>query len=390
MSDRARKLDAHRFQARKAANLLPYARDGSAKASAILAQSYHKGRGVKRNLDTAIQLYTKAANAEKWPSIPSMYNLGTIYSGRNNWTKALEWFEKAAKQEMDEAWKRKDKEVLEAVMMSNFILGTMYEGLEQKGSVDENKQKAINYYLKGASLGHAKSQFNLATLLFSNTDPDVQDKKEAIKWYTKAASQKVPEASFMLAQIHLDGEETKVDLNKAMKYSIDAHAQGIEEARALSEEIRSKKAQQQRKNDIHRIEERLRELRALDSLDEDEISKKVVLYKISSSFRFSVRSERSESIKKATGKILKPGTIFKVSSVHKGKRGLSSQTFLELADGSGWVFTDHPNPKDDRKLATRVLPPPRGEDKKGQSVDVCSSGGESVSRNNSPQGDALT
>ena len=30
------------------------------------------------------------------------------------------------------------------------------------------------------------------------------------------------------------------------------------------------------------------------------------------------------------------------------------QTYLRLADNSGWIFTDHPNPKDSRKLVSQV------------------------------------
>jgi len=58
---------------------------------------------------------------------------------------------------------------------------------------------------------------------------------------------------------------------------------------------------------------------------------------------------------KTTGKILEPGTIFRVRTVtqRKEENGLS-QTYLQLFDGSGWAFVEHPSSKDKRQLVLKV------------------------------------
>lgn len=76
------------------------------------------------------------------------------------------------------------------------------------------------------------------------------------------------------------------------------------------------------------------------------------LYKINEGFKFYVRSEPTTSAKKKTGLIYRSGDVFTVSEVKKDPLG--KQTYLKLADGTGWIFTDHPKPNDDRKLVSEV------------------------------------
>jgi len=85
---------------------LPYAKDGSTKAMASLAQAYHKGKGVKKNMDKAIKLYTEAASAKKKPSITAAYNLASILNERESPDVAIPWFQKAASYEIDLGNKR--------------------------------------------------------------------------------------------------------------------------------------------------------------------------------------------------------------------------------------------------------------------------------------------
>ena len=76
------------------------------------------------------------------------------------------------------------------------------------------------------------------------------------------------------------------------------------------------------------------------------------VYVINKGFKFHVRSEPTMSKSKKTGKVFRSGQMFTVDEVKRDPLG--RQTYLHLADNSGWVFTDHPNPKDSRKLISQV------------------------------------
>ncbi|GAB5358220.1 hypothetical protein AAMO2058_000439300 [Amorphochlora amoebiformis] len=56
------------IEAQTTDSFLPYAKDGSAKAKAILALSYHNGRGAKRDMD----LYKEAATHPSFPKATSV------------------------------------------------------------------------------------------------------------------------------------------------------------------------------------------------------------------------------------------------------------------------------------------------------------------------------
>uniref|UniRef100_A0A7S3YYC1 Uncharacterized protein n=2 Tax=Lotharella globosa TaxID=91324 RepID=A0A7S3YYC1_9EUKA len=91
------------------------------------------------------------------------------------------------------------------------------------------------------------------------------------------------------------------------------------------------------------------------------------VWRINDGFKFHVRSEPTVSGKKKNGIVLRSGDAFTVSEVRKDESG---QTFLKLADGRGWVFTDHPKEGDNRKLVSEVkmVASPDCKDKDGNAV----------------------
>uniref|UniRef100_A0A7S0D401 Uncharacterized protein n=2 Tax=Amorphochlora amoebiformis TaxID=1561963 RepID=A0A7S0D401_9EUKA len=308
-----------------------------------------------------MDLYKEAATHPSFPSVQAMYNLATIYKARKNCgVQAFHWFAKAAAQTIDEV-NSKDLEVHEAITNSNFVLGTIYQGLDDtKCGVGKDEKKALVCYKKAADWGDVKAQYNLATLLYSSDK--IKDEKSAVEWYHKAAEGGTPGANFMLAQIYTEGRLVKMSLRKAAEYAKKAHAQGIQPAKLLYEDIlkEQKILENARQRKIKEIEERVRELRVFEAEEEKEGgSKNIMLYKVAKAFRVSIRSKPTESPSTKTGKILEPGTIFRVKNIQKRKESdkQHKQTFLELFDGSGWAFVHYPKKGDKRVLVYKVLHP---------------------------------
>mmetsp|Transcript_29934 Transcript_29934/g.41686 ORF Transcript_29934/g.41686 Transcript_29934/m.41686 type:complete len:292 (-) Transcript_29934:72-947(-) len=248
------------------------------------------------------------------------------------------------------------EEVMEAVAMSNFVLGTLYEGKTNLAiKWEKDLVKSLHHYQKAAALHHGQSAFNLATLLVSCENEEVRDRKEALKWYTEAANQGIAAAAFMLAQMYQQGEGTQKNPKAALRWAKKAHAGGVQRARDLY--LKIEQDNQERRRKIHDIESRLSELEAIREMldNEDNEEAGITLYKINPGYRFSIRRKPTEDPGCRTGEILEPNTIFKVKKVIKRESSemVTAQTFLELADGSGWAFTDHPK-SNSIKLVSKI------------------------------------
>ena len=113
--------------------------------------------------EDAKEIYTEA-----------QYNLGLAYENgygvEQDYQKAIEWYQKAAQQGLAKA-------------QSN--LGGMYANGH---GVKQDYQKAIEWYQKAAQQGLAKAQYNLG-LVYENGYGVTQDYEEAMFWYQKAADQ---------------------------------------------------------------------------------------------------------------------------------------------------------------------------------------------------------
>jgi len=163
--------------------------------------------------------------------------------------------------------------------------------------------------------------------LLTSEDLKIKNKAESALWFLKASEKGIPSASFMLAQMCFRGEGVKKDINEALRHAHDALAQGfspkamrpvlakIHSTLEKSEDTEEK--EKQTRLQIIAVQQRLEELKALQEVMEDDQA--VSVYKVSPEFRFSIRSEPTEDPKKVTGRILAPGTLFKVKSVHRKK-----------------------------------------------------------------------
>lgn len=128
----------------------------------------------------------------------SLFEKGEAYytgkNGEQNYTKAAEYFEKAAIAGNSNA--------------ANY-LGFQYENGQ---GVPQDYSKAVKYYLDSANAGNSLGSCNLGNLYYHGKGVP-QDYSEAAKWYEKAASQGNQPAACYLANLYYEGKG--VDRNYA-------------------------------------------------------------------------------------------------------------------------------------------------------------------------------
>lgn len=79
-------------------------------------------------------------------------------------------------------------------MNAQFYLGVCYECGE---GIEQNYEKAAEWYIKAAEQGMPEAQFNIA-MFYKYGDGVNKDLAEWVKWLTKAAEQGDPKAIEML------------------------------------------------------------------------------------------------------------------------------------------------------------------------------------------------
>jgi len=154
------------------------AKEGDKTAQHNLALMYATGKGVKTDESKAIQWYEKAAKQDMGISA---YNLGQLYHAKGTqdshaYTKAKYWYEKAIALNVKEAYAN---------------LATLY--LEAKG-VKKDIVKALTLLEKGASLGNIVAKVN-AGRLYAWGEGITHDKMKAYENFKKALQAGESEAS---------------------------------------------------------------------------------------------------------------------------------------------------------------------------------------------------
>jgi len=169
------------------------AEQGIASAQYNLGRMYYNGEGVAEDKLKAVELYTKAAEQG---DADAQFNLGVMYYNGDGVAedklKAVEWYTKAAEQ--GDAY-------------AQFALGYMYE---YGDGVTQDKKKATDWYTKAAEQGYAGAQFNLGRM-YEYGEGVAEDKIKAVEWYTKAAKQGVAVAQYNLGRMYSNGEGVAKD-----------------------------------------------------------------------------------------------------------------------------------------------------------------------------------
>lgn len=139
---------------------------GFADAMNNIGVLYANGLGVDQDSAKALEYYQKAAE-QKPNNEVLICNIGIIYFGGEDYTNAMEWFQKAADLGSADA---------------SFLIGYMYvEGL----GIEQDYTKAMEWYLKAADLGSVDAMNDIGYLYEEGLGVE-QDSAKADEWYAKA------------------------------------------------------------------------------------------------------------------------------------------------------------------------------------------------------------
>lgn len=143
------------------------AKQGDAHAQTLVAISYAKGRGVRKDLQQAYFWYQQAAEQGY---APAQFNLGIMveYCVSQDKCQAMSWYQKAADQDYAPA---------------QFILGVICES-----EVPSNESLAAIWYQKAAEQDHPAAQYALGQL-YADGRGVPQDDVLAKEWVDKATAQ---------------------------------------------------------------------------------------------------------------------------------------------------------------------------------------------------------
>lgn len=157
-----------------------------------LAVMYEEGAPEKRNPEAALAIYQELAETgiplAQW-RLARFYKSGTAVE--KNIQKAVEWFTKAAEQGNVQAMD---------------ALGNIYSSLGKKEWKADNS-KSLYWWTQAAQRGNARAQFNLS--IYYNTIQ--QDFSQRLYWLNEAAKNGHDIAQNALGELYLDGDDVKKD-----------------------------------------------------------------------------------------------------------------------------------------------------------------------------------
>ena len=166
----------------------------------------------KEEYTKAVELFTKAAE-QGHPE--AQWSLGSCYYDGNGVEEdifeAVKWYRKSAEQGFADA---------------QYSLGYCYENGE---GVRANIIEAVKWYKKSAEQGNAGAQCNLG-VCYENGEGVEKNIKEAVKWYKKAAEQGNEFAQCNLGICYEYGEGVETNDAEAVKWYLKAAEQGNAQA----------------------------------------------------------------------------------------------------------------------------------------------------------------
>lgn len=116
-----------------------------------------------------------------------------------------------------------------------FNLGIMY----YKGEgTPVNKQKACEWFLRGALLGDTGAQANVGTCYYTGQGMQ-QDLPEALRWFSLAATDGNRAAQFLLGEMYSDGQGIELNLSLAKEWYEKSAAQGHQGAQKKLAKLKS-------------------------------------------------------------------------------------------------------------------------------------------------------
>lgn len=128
-----------------------------------------------------------------------------------DYAEALQWYMKAAEQELPEAWNR---------------VGDIYRNGQ---GVEQDYAEAVKWYRKAADEGNSDAQNSLASMYFNGYGV-AQNYGVALKWFQKSAKRGNIEAQNSMGNIYRDGLGVQQDFEEALKWYQKSADQGNADA----------------------------------------------------------------------------------------------------------------------------------------------------------------
>ena len=161
----------------------------------------------------------------KQGNVEAQFDLGMYYYEEKNYTKAVEWFMKAAEN---------------GNVKAQYKLGVCYyNGL----GITKDETKAVKWYTKAAKENYINAQNDLAYCYLTGRGVETNYKK-AIEWYTKAAEQGSSEAQRYIGDCYYYGWGFTRNYNKAEEWWIKAADNGSKSAKIRLNELESLRKKQ--------------------------------------------------------------------------------------------------------------------------------------------------
>ena len=191
--------------------------DLKAEAQGSIGYLYENDLGVGQDYTKALEWYTKAAERDN--------GIGLCYLGNCYWDgvvvdqdneKAVELFTKAADQGYSDGL---------------FMLGVYYFTAEEFRDDD----KAVELFLKASEQGNNIAQVWLG-YCYQEGNGVTQDYGKAVEWYTKAAALGNPEAQYYLGCCYENGNFVTQDYGRAVEWYTKAAELGNDDAKKKLEE----------------------------------------------------------------------------------------------------------------------------------------------------------
>ena len=170
-------------------------------AQIALGWLYYFGRGVEQDMEKGKGLFQSMADQGV---VEGYDGLAWVARGEGDSETALEYYNKV----VDEG----TEQIFITSAMNN--LGNMY----QNGSgVEQNGEKAVEWYTKAADLGNTSAMSNLG-FMYQNGDGVEQKGEKAIEWYTKAIDAGDTSGFFGIGNMYQYGNGVEQDGEKAIEW----------------------------------------------------------------------------------------------------------------------------------------------------------------------------
>lgn len=190
----------------KAAALYKRSADsGYSEAQYHYAHCLAEGRGVQKDVKSAVELMAEAGESEVFAAEEWLAKYYSDETAGNIPEKALYWYEKMANQGNLAAQ-------LETAMRYEAGVGTEANGCQ-----------AFIYYLKAAEQGDGPAQFKTAEY-YRTQDGDIPDWKNAAPWYVKAADRQIEGAFYYVGHCSFYGLGLEKNYEKALEFYQKAEA----------------------------------------------------------------------------------------------------------------------------------------------------------------------